>query len=175
VAGPSQAGVDFVDFGRLVYPRLVGTLVLCGMEPATAVRHVVRVVRRELNEGLGSGTAATRLVVQRALESAVPPPVTRECRDEVERALAPLPWRGRLATVSHAVLGPDAAAVRKLGPPDTGLVPPAVLVEAVDARAPAPVPDLLARVRRRTTHRWVRAVIIVIAVVVGVVIATIFI
>jgi hypothetical protein len=174
VGGPGEVAVDFLDFGRLVYPRLVGTLVLCGMGEEAAVALIEAVVRREVREGLASGTEGTRLVVQKVLEKAVPPPVTRAPVDDVERALAPLPWGVRLATVSEPVLGANAGAVRKLSPPDPGRVPPEVLIAAVDARAPSPRPDLLRGLVRGSVRRWLKVAIPVAAVfVVGVIVVSI--
>jgi hypothetical protein len=175
MADTSQGGVDFVDFGPLVYPRLVGCLVLCGMEPAAAVAHVEAVVRREVRGGLDGGTDATCLVVQRVLETAVPPPVTRGPADDVERALAPLPWGARLSTVGTIALGNLTATVRTLGPPaPLAGVDAAQVRAAVDARAPAPEPDLRARLRGHTVRRVLRvAVPIAIVVLVVIIVFTV--
>jgi hypothetical protein len=171
VADGTPAAVDFADFGRLVYPRLVGTLVLCGMAPDAAVAHVQAIVRRETREGLDGGTEATRLVVQRSLETATPPPVSRAPADAVEEALAPLVWSERLATVGRIALGDMAATVRKLPAPvaldalDDGQVR-----AAVDARGPAPDPELRARLRSHSVRRVLKVAIPVLLVVLVVII-----
>jgi hypothetical protein len=171
MADTSPGGVDFADFGRVVYPRLVGSLVLCGMEPAAATAHVEAIVQREVRAGLAGGTDATRLVVQRVLETAVPPPVSRGPADDVERALAPLPWGVRLSTVGTIALGDLTATVRTLDPPATLVgVDDTQVRAAVEARAPAPDPDLRQRLRRRSLRRVLKVAVPIAIIVLAVLI-----
>ncbi len=167
MSAASDQGVDFADFGRLVYPRLAGTLVLCGATPQGAAALVDRVVWSEVRSGLAGGTDATRLVVDEVLGRATPPPTSRPPRDDVERALAALPWSDRIAVVSRAALGPMAAAGRAaVPPPPVPGVDDAALRAAVDARAPVADPDYVRHLSRRHLRKWARPIAAVIAVVV---------
>jgi hypothetical protein len=176
---PGQAGRDFNDFGMGVYPRLVGTLVLCGEDPASAAARVQKTVWRNVQGGLAGGREAGTLVVQEVLETARPPKPAREPSDPVEAAVAKLPWRNRLATVSHLALGVDTpgaethrlAGYLSLYPGSDELV--ARISAAVDARAPAPDPDLIRRLGRHARNRRIRIGILAGLVVVALVVLVI--
>lgn len=172
--------------GASVYPRLVGALVLCGWPSDAAAVFVRGRVAHAVHGGLMGGTAAPALLVEDVLDAASPPAQPRPPADEVEAALAALPWDERIATVAVEVfgtrrLGDGQAAVvaQALGattdpwaPPEQGKRDlPGLLAEAVAARSPAPEPDLLERLTEETVrrNRWIAVAVIVGILVVFVV------
>jgi hypothetical protein len=179
VDGLSHDRTDFDEFGMWVYPRLVGTLVLCGDDAAAAAARVQKAVWRNVQGGLAGGREAGTLVVKEVLERSRPPPAERAPVDAVEAAVAKLPWRNRLATVSHLALGVDTPGVEDhrlagyLGLfPGSGELGPRVM-SAVDARAPAADPDLVTRVRRHARRRRIHIGIVVALVMAALIVAAI--
>jgi hypothetical protein len=187
----SQTDRHLEDFGSWGYPRVVGTLVVCGAEPDAAAAHVRSSVRHALTGGLAGGTEGLRALTEEVLGSAKVPPA-RPPAGPVETALAALPWADRVATVGTQVLGvqglgpgrPDEVA-RSLGARTSGWAPPdlsqpdlaTLLAEAVDERAPAPLPSLVPDIqasmrRRRITLSIALAVLLLIGGVLLLILAT---
>jgi hypothetical protein len=183
---------EFETFGRDWYPRLVGTLVVCGFTPVAAVALVQATVRRAVRGGFAGGSDACRLLAEEVLERAgraraagqvVAPHLIQAGDDPVAAAAAAQPLRERLATVAAQALGLRSRAARPevlafaLGarapwePDDGRPLLSRVVLAAVDRHAPVPDPDLLGReLSRRRRSLVIVGIALAVAMVVAVIV-----
>jgi hypothetical protein len=176
-----QTADSLEEFGTWELPRLVGILTVCGY-PRDEATHVVRkAVARAISGGLEGGRDAPSLLAEQVLLDARPPKTARPPVDALDRALAPLGWEERLATVISVVPGtsrlgpgrPDEVAAslgaRVADAPasvdDTRPRLTDLITDAVAAHAGTPEPGLVDQARRAARRMRLRLAVVVVVIV----------
>jgi hypothetical protein len=176
-----QTDDSLEHFGTWELPRLVGVLTVCGYSQDEASRLVRKGVRRAISGGLEGGRDAPSLLAEQILIGAHAPKSTRPPVDALDRALAPLGWEERLATVISVVPGtsrlgpgrPDEVAAATGarvadGPTSADDARPLladVITDAVAAHAGTPEPGLVDEARRAARRMRLRLAVIAVVVV----------